>query len=305
MAVTGTYSFMGRTAEALERTRRGRRIYQELVDAGRRPAAGVNDPGVVVMCYEAQTLWRTGWPDSAVAMVTEARELATEIQHPHSIAWANCFAAEIHELRGEWALADHYGQANIELERNDPFPHFSDLGWVYASLAQLMLGGPPDLTDTMALHLERYNDANAYLGCTYVWGLLALAYLATGRHHEGLAVVDRAEERLAAWGECYSAPDLARIRGELILAASAERIDEATAEFERALALADQAGLRSYALRAASSLARANVLRGVPDAAIAVLAPRLDAMTEGRTTADVRSAEQLLLEARSGLRPVR
>jgi len=306
MTVTGTYTYMGRNDLALKHTTRGRKLYDDLVAAGKRPRAGVNDAGVVVRCYEAQVLWRTGWPDKAIAAAQEALTIASDLQHPYSIGWANCFLGGIHVLRGDWSLGEKYGMANVKLESKDPFPVWTALGWVDACFARLMQGGPPDLAETMAEHLQAYNDTNAYLGCTHLWGLLARAYLAVGRYDDGLAAIARAEERERAWGERYSAPELPRVRGEIVLAAWPDRIDDAKACFEAALTMAHQQGLNGYALRAATNLARTLALMGDDASAIDVLAPVLRGFTEGFDTADLQSAQQLLrtLDPRSAyLRP--
>ena len=302
-AVTGTYTFMGRNDRALQHIERGRRIYDELVAAGRRPSPGVNDPGVVVRCYQAQVLWRTGWPDRAVAVAQEALAIAHEINHPYSIGWGNCFAGEVHELRGDWKLSEHFAMANVELEKHDPFPLWTALGWAQASFARLMQGGPPELADTMAEHIRRYNDTNSYLGCTYLWGLQALAYLATARYDDGFAIIDVAEKRVAEWGERYTAAELPRIRGELILASEPDRIDDAKACFEDALALARDAELHSFELRAATSLAQALIRQEAPGPARAVLVPVLGWFTEGFDSGDLRGAREVvdLLDRPSGV----
>jgi len=89
-------------------------------------------------------------------------------------------------------------------------------------------------------------------------------------------------------------PYIMLCRGELNT--RLRRQPEAEADFRAALAEADKMGAAADALRAASGLARVLRAGDGEDAAQALLASRLDAVTPGPETRDVQEAKFLLRE---------
>ena len=89
-------------------------------------------------------------------------------------------------------------------------------------------------------------------------------------------------------------PELHRRRGEVLLALSAPRADEAEACFGEALSLARNQGSKSLELRAACSLARLWRRSGRPDAARQLLGEIHDWFAEGFDTPDLRDARREL-----------
>src|SRR5260370_9907864 len=93
----------------------------------------------------------------------------------------------------------------------------------------------------------------------------------------------------------WIAPELLRLRGELLLSQGAPAAAE-TAEslFRQALDEARQQEALSWELRTATSLARLLSNQGHPSDAIACLEPVYRRFTEGFGTADLIAAKQLL-----------
>ena len=107
---------------------------------------------------------------------------------------------------------------------------------------------------------------------------------------EALAIVQRDGDRNAEAAELY------RIRGELLLAVSAEHQDEAEASLRRALDIARRQQAKSPELRATMSLARLLEKRGDRKEARAMLAAIYGWFTEGFDTATLKAAKTLLEE---------
>jgi len=103
---------------------------------------------------------------------------------------------------------------------------------------------------------------------------------------EALAAVQKTGER---WWEA----ELYRLKGELILAASAEDSAEAEAYFQHAIDIARRQQAKSLELRAAMSLSRLWQQQGKSDAARGLLAPVYGWFTEGFETADLQEAKAL------------
>ncbi len=128
-------------------------------------------------------------------------------------------------------------------------------------------------------------------------GELAEAFVRAGRIAEGLAVI---EAGIAQSEAGWIAPELLRLRGELLLSQGAPAAAE-TAEnlFRQALDEARQQEALSWELRAATSLARLLRNQGRRADAIACLQPVYDRFTEGFGTADLIAAKHLLNEMTS------
>jgi predicted ATPase len=96
-------------------------------------------------------------------------------------------------------------------------------------------------------------------------------------------------------GRFYEA-ELYRLRGELLLARSAEHHTEAETRFRQGLNIARRQQAKSWELRAAMSLSRLWQHQGKGDEARELLGPIYSWFTEGFDTADLQEAKALLEE---------
>src|SRR5262249_36370793 len=71
----------------------------------------------------AWVLWVLGYPNQALQSSQEALTLAQELSHPFSLAFARCFAAELHQVRREVQAPQEQAEAIIALctEHGLPF----------------------------------------------------------------------------------------------------------------------------------------------------------------------------------------
>ena len=104
---------------------------------------------------------------------------------------------------------------------------------------------------------------------------------------EALTVVDKTGER---WYE----PEMYRLKGTLLLQQSSDNHTDAEACFLHALDIARSQQVKSFELRAATSLARLWQQQGKRAAAHELLAPIYGWFTEGFDTADLQEAKALL-----------
>jgi predicted ATPase len=93
------------------------------------------------------------------------------------------------------------------------------------------------------------------------------------------------------YSDRYYEPEVHRLRGELLLAASADAVAEAEAAIRTAIDLARAMDARSLELRATLSLARILTGRGERTAAQIAIDAVYKRFEEGFTTADLRDAE--------------
>jgi predicted ATPase len=128
----------------------------------------------------------------------------------------------------------------------------------------------------------------------YYLALLAEAHRKSGQAEGALEVVAEALTLVAKTGERWWEAELHRLRGELLLTASAGNHREAASCFRQALAIARQQQAKSLELRAAISLSRLWQRQDKRDAARQLLAPVYGWFTEGFDTADLQEAKALL-----------
>ena len=122
-------------------------------------------------------------------------------------------------------------------------------------------------------------------------GALALGLAGTGRLDEALVALDdaMAADREGADGRGWYAPELLRIKGEVLLQQAAHQSTLAAEEcFNQAAQLAREQGALFWELRVALSVARLRVSQGRHHEARAQLASVYDRFTEGFATADLQ-----------------
>ncbi|MBI2467204.1 MAG: hypothetical protein HYV62_05210 [Candidatus Rokubacteria bacterium] len=193
--------------------------------------------------------------------------------------------------RGEARAAGEKAEAALELAR----AHESVI-WVDAAMAvRACLLADERLEDSVAA-LEGAMARSS--GWRRVIQLCLLAELC-GKHAEadrGLAHLDEALA-LVQRGVAYAAPEVHRLRGELLLArgASGDRGD-AEAAFRRAIEIARAREERSLELRVATSLARLLLRDGRREEARRTLGETYGWFTEGFDTRDLKTARALLDE---------
>jgi predicted ATPase len=126
---------------------------------------------------------------------------------------------------------------------------------------------------------------------------LALGLAGTGRLDEALVAVDDAiaADGEGADGHVWCAPELLRIKGEVLLQQAAGQSAVAAEDcFNQAAQVARDQGALFWELRVALSVARLRVSQGRRHEARAPLASVYDRFTEGFATADLQAARAML-----------
>ena len=130
----------------------------------------------------------------------------------------------------------------------------------------------------------------------YLLTLVAEAYGRGRRYDEGLAMLEEALALTDQYEERYWEAEIHRLKGELLLAWSAENQMEVEACLHKALDVARRQQAKSLELRAAMSLSRLWQQQGKRAEARELLASIYDWFTEGFDTADLRETKALLEE---------
>jgi tetratricopeptide (TPR) repeat protein len=213
-----------------------------------------NDVRVACLTTSGFFLWLLGRPDSAVARADRAIALATELDHPYSLAYALFHAGFLHLWRREPDLVAERAEAAIRVAESSDLPIWRALGTCLLGAATSGLGRPADGLRQIADGLDQYQDLRTP---PVFWPFLkfiqAGAYAEAGQREPGLSLIDEAIEMGGAGNPI--APLFHIVRGDLELLRS-DGVEAARESYEAAYAAADQIRARSPQLRAATRLAR-------------------------------------------------
>jgi predicted ATPase len=226
----------------------------------------------------------------------EATACAKRLSHPFSLAFAHYFSAWFHTLCREDQLALEAADAAVAICDEFGFPFWGLSSRVLRGSTLVAQGAVDEGITLMRDSLASFEATGALLYRSALYGLLASALGVAGQPDEGLQVLDEAIAGLGGREERWWEPELHRLRGELLLTAGGDRIDEAQASFEQALEVARNRRARWWELRAATGLARLWREQGRSDRAARLLADVASAFTDEQEGADLRQARSLLAE---------
>jgi predicted ATPase len=261
------------------------------------------DPGVTCGAHMAIVLWLLGSPAQALQQAQQAHRLAERLGHPFGLAYTLDQLALLHLLRGEWGAVQERAQAVSALATAQGFRFFQAHAMLLTGRALAAQGETPPGLAQMRQGLAGIEATGQIQGMVVTLSLLAEAYALDGQPEAGLEALAAALDLVHTRGLRACEAEVYRLRGALLLAQyspgqtpPATRVEEATACFQQALALARERQAGAWELRAATSLARLWQQQGRREAAHALLAPVYDRFTEGFDTADLREAKALLDE---------
>ena len=262
-----------------------------------RPFQLGSNPGIVCYTTSAFFLWWLGFPDRAVERADRAIELAAELNHPFTMAYALFHTGTLHMWRGEMELARQRAQAMLAVAGEHGFQIWESLATMLLGATQVALGQPQEglakIEQGFALYQGLTNPPVFY---PLLIGMRAVAFAQAGRPAEGLKLLDGLLKEADEQRLLRELPPLLLLKGELLLAVSPENTAEAAGIFRAVLAGAGHVGGKIIALQAATRLCKLEMLAGKAQESGRALAEIYDTFTEGFDTADLREARVILDE---------
>jgi predicted ATPase len=207
------------------------------------------------------------------------------------LAWATT----VRQFRREPPATHERAAALIALSTEHGFPLWEAYGMVLQGWALAAQGQSKEGIAQMRWGHDAWKETGAELDRPYFLVLLAEAYGNVGQAKEGLGLLAEASA-VVDKGERYWEAEWYRLKGELLLARSAEHDAEAESCFRQALEIARRQQAKSLELRAAMSLSRLWQRQGKREAACQLLAEIYGWFTEGFDTKDLKEAKTLLEE---------
>jgi len=251
--------------------------------------AGVTHRSNLAVC-----LWHLGYPDQAVKVNCEMRELAREIGHPFSVAYALHHTAWLYQYCRLGSETQAAAEAEIAIATEQGFALWYATGTFFSGAGLLLQGELAAALPLLLKGLNAFRSSGAELTLPFQLSILCDAYLRTGRFEdarraltEGLAISEKNDDR------CQEA-ELHRLMGELLLAESPDGAAAAEECFWKAVETSRRQQSKAWELRATMSLARLLQRKGCQAEARNLLAAVYGTFTEGFSTPDLVDALELL-----------
>ena len=250
------------------------------------------DPRVSCLTTSGFFLWFLGYPDRAAERAERAIALATDLDHPFSLAYACYHAGFLHLWRREPDVVAERAESSLRVAETSDLPLWRALATVLLGAATSAQGRPEEGIRRMAEGLDQYQGLRTP---PVFWPLIrwmqAAAHVDVGTPGPGFPLIDEALQ--IAGSDTVLSPLFHIVRGDLSLLGPDADPAAATASYERAFDVAANLGARMTQLRAAARLVRL--------ATEADRAPRVEALravhstfTEGLGTRDLVEAAELL-----------
>ena len=252
------------------------------------------DEYILVGLGLARLLWVQGHPVQAAERARRTVNDARLSANPASLAIALTWVPAIFVWTGDLQSAEEQADWLISYAETHLLGPYLTVGHCYKGTLSISRGDAKGGVETLRnglkeLHAAGYEMRNAEFKIALAQGLSAI-----GQVGEGMALIDDTIMQVEQKGELFFMPEALRVKGCLLLAMPEPRFDDAEACFRRSLELSRRQGAPAWELRSAVDLAALWAGQGRRDDARVLLLPVLGQFTEGRDTADLKAAEQLL-----------
>jgi class 3 adenylate cyclase/DNA-binding SARP family transcriptional activator/predicted ATPase len=252
------------------------------------------DPGVACQGYSALCLWLLGYPDQARIRGQDALALAHALEHPFSVAFAQCCFAFVSQFRRDVRNAYEQAEAAVALATEHGFAAWAAVATSFRGWALSMEGKTEKGVTELQQGMAALRAMGAGIWLPFRCTMLAEAFDLLGNKKEALQSLAEAQTLLDQTEERWWEAEMYRLQGTLLLRHSITPLAEAETWLQRALDVARRQQAKSLELRAATSLARLWRDQGKHREARDMLAPVYGWFTEGFGTVDLREARELL-----------
>lgn len=210
------------------------------------------DVGVFCRSYLSHLFSQLGHVDKAASASNEAIALAREVAHPFTLAIALDYAAMMHVFQHESKPALARAAEASALCRKHGFAYYLAWAEILEGWATAVQGASAPGLAQLRHGLDELKATGAELRLPFYHGLLAEVYALAGQPGQALANVASAFAFQNKNGELWSAPELHRIHGDVLLQSG--NAAEAEASYRRAVESAQRTGARLFEVRAAARL---------------------------------------------------
>ncbi len=246
------------------------------------------------LSYYAVCTWCLGYPDQAIPPVERAFMLATQLNHPFTMAEVITFGGcLLNELREDAHAQLEHANALIELSERVGLGWLG-VAWRHRGEALAMLEEIEEANKNVEKGLkEEYISAAICYG-TGVCSKIAYYKAKLGHVESGLQLINDILSDAVTKNEFYSLAEIYRLKAEILLMKGDQ--NQAEEHYQKSLDLARQQEAKSWELRASLGLATLWISQGKHNQAEQLLSPIYAWFTEGQDTPDLVQAKKLLIE---------
>ena len=249
--------------------------------------------GVVARTALGMILWQTGASESAVDRLQEALDVAVEIGHPYSVAYALHHNALLAIYRGRFSEAVQRARELAELSAENDFPVWATLATVFDGVATCYLGDPVTGLTMTEKGIELYHGLTAPpVFWPQLLTLRAMAHGVSGRPERGLELVD--EALAISEGDVVSGAELQIVKGDLLRSFSDPDDEAAETSYLAAASGAMQGSLKLIQLQALNRLVGLRRELGKTPDGSEELRQHYSSFTEGFEELELIAARELL-----------
>jgi predicted ATPase len=257
------------------------------------------DPGVICRSHFALLLLLLGYPEQALHHSDTALALAHEQGHPYTLALAYYHAAVLHQSLRNPQRTHELAAATIARSQEQGFAYCRAGGTFLQGWALAAQGHVKEGLSLMQDGVAAYESTGSAIAQPYFRALLAEVYGKNGYVKKGLLCVDEAFAAVRDPAHYIYAPELYRIRGELLqnkppLLRAPN--DGAESCFRQALALAHKQGAKFFELRTLVSKSQGLAPQERQNGTQQQLAAVYQWFHEGADMDDLRTAQALLAD---------
>jgi tetratricopeptide (TPR) repeat protein len=237
-----------------------------------------------------------GFPDEALIRCQQSLDLAAELNHPYSKAFALWGFSRLLLTRGELSASNGHADSVLSIAGERGFKQF--FPWISVLKGEICLK-QQKISDAIS-GISKGIDGTLKLGSAlFVSGLtarLAEAYSLDVQVSKGLQLIEESLDRMQQSQERYFKSTLYHVKGKILLRGGSEHEGEAQSCFRTALELAQsQQQAILCQLRAATSLAELLQRQNKVTEACNLLSPACDHFTRECEVSDVMNAKVLLV----------
>ena len=254
---------------------------------------GGHDPKVCALGERALSSLLLGRLDDSVSSIRLALDWAESLAHVGSRVHALDYALAVHRLRRSAGEVARRADELVVLATEQRLGEYRAKGMLFRGWAQALCGDVPGGLEEMRVALAWEEEAGTPEDFPLYYEMFAEVCERAGRFDEGLDAVSKGFVQAERGRIIYWNAELHRRRGELLLAAGADRGTVANC-FEHALTDARTHGARFLELRAATSLARLRRAEGRSGAPVAYLQAAYAGFSRDLDAPDLRDARAVL-----------
>jgi predicted ATPase len=296
-----TQYFMGQGEAARTNFEEGIRLYDPARHAY-HASCYVLDPGVANRYLLARALWFLGFPDRSVTMVEESLQLARQLNHVESLAFALVSAAIVYSIRGEVGKVQECVVQLLKISGTDELRQHSPWARILGGWAVGAQGDAAAGLEELHKGLETYEARGAKLALSGFYAMEGDLYHRAKLFDEEARVIDKAMRHMEETGQRYYYAELLRLQvRNLDNRGLSTGVRQRIAALEEARQVAIGMHSRSVELRIVTDLTATHSVAGDDAEGLRVLEEFLSGFIEGRDTEDGKRAIQLCDSLRTKL----